>query len=342
MKKATLHKHTLIFREPGGTSRGILTSKPCPIIELNESGKKGFGEVSLLPGLSNDDNPEIDSKISQILSDWESEKDLPDLSRWPSLRFGMETALLSLKSNDPHLLFPSEFTEGNRSIEINGLVWMGEKEVMRKRIREKVAQGFTCVKLKIGAINLEDEFDLIQFIRNDFESKELELRVDANGAFTPNEAPDVLKRLKELEVNSIEQPIKAGQWQEMARLCENTPVDIALDEELIGVENRVELIETIKPQAVVLKPGLLGGLKPTQEWIEIAERNNSYWWITSALESSIGLNAIAQFTAIKNPRIPQGLGTGQLYTNNFDSPLTVEGKFLYYRSEKPWMLNFSL
>jgi len=340
MRKASFFKHTLIFKSPGGTSRGVLRTKPAWIVNLEEDGKVGFGEVSLLPKLSIDDRPNIEEVLKNTLLNWEKGR-INSLKDWPSIRFAMEVAELSLRSSDPFLLFPSEFTQKEKGIEINGLVWMGTKAEMKARIREKLDQGFHCIKLKIGAINFDDEIELLQSIREEYSADEIELRVDANGAFAPEDALEKLKRLSEFDLHSIEQPIRQHQWEKMAALCENTPLDIALDEELIGITSVAEMeqmLETIQPQAIVIKPGLVGGLQMTAEWIKTAEKTDAYWWITSALESNIGLNAIAQFTATYQSKLPQGLGTGQLYTNNISSPLSIQGQHLHYVNESGWKL----
>jgi L-alanine-DL-glutamate epimerase-like enolase superfamily enzyme len=251
---------------------------------------------------------------------------------------------MSLDSNTAYNLFPSDFTKGKQHIPINGLVWMGDKAFMKKQLEEKLASGYSCIKLKIGAIDFETELELLQFIRNNYSSQEIEIRVDANGAFHSTAALEKLKRLAEFELHSIEQPIKQGQLHEMASLCETSPIPIALDEELIGVVSEAEkskLISTIKPQYIILKPSLIGGFKSATDWINIAKLNNVGWWITSALESNIGLNAIAQWTATLNNNMPQGLGTGALYTNNFNSPLVAENGILRFDTNANWQVNLN-
>lgn len=295
--------------------------------------------------LSYDDRPGYEEKLKWVCENIElgPEKLWKELREFPSIQFGVEMAFRSLASEeDPFLLFPSEFTRGNDSIPINGLVWMGEERFMKDQIVEKIDQGFKCIKLKIGAINFETEIKLLKFIRREFSAEEIEIRVDANGAFSASKAPEKLKRLSELRLHSIEQPIKAGQAHEMAALCENTPLPIALDEELIGVADvmdKKKLIQTIKPQYLIFKPSLIGGIKGTGEWIELAAAEDIDWWITSALESNVGLNAIAQYTYTLNNKKPQGLGTGGLYTNNFDAPLEVASGQLWYRPSKKWNFN---
>lgn len=331
----------LEFKRPSGTSRGIMTEKETWFITLEENGKKGIGECGILRGLSADDRDDYEQKLQWVCQNihigetalWEA------LLEFPSIQFGMEMAFLSLKSENPYLLFPSEFTSNSKSIEINGLVWMGEESFMKQQIEEKLADGFKCIKLKIGAIDFQKELDLLQFIRSHFSAEQIEIRVDANGAFGLNEALDKLNQLNKFQLHSIEQPIKKGNIQAMRDLCEVTPFPIALDEELIGVfsfEEKEKLLQEIKPQYIILKPSFIGGFRGTKEWIDLANKYGIGWWITSALESNIGLNAIAQWTFIQNSKMPQGLGTGALYTNNFDCPLEVSKGQLWYRNSKKW------
>ncbi len=342
---ANYKRYTLQFKRPSGTSRGILHQKETWFIILEESGKKGIGECGLLRGLSIDDRDDYEEKLKWLCSHIDQGLNVlyEELTHFPSIQFGLEQAFLSLKSQNPFNLFWSDFTLGTNPISINGLVWMGEKEFMRTQIIDKIDAGFRCVKLKIGAINFEDEINLLKFIRKEFSQEDIEIRVDANGAFSFDDALSKLKRLSEFQLHSIEQPIKQGQIGEMAQLCETSPLPIALDEELIGVldiENKERVIETILPQYIILKPSLIGGFKGSQEWIDLADKNNIGWWITSALESNIGLNAIAQWTATLNNNMPQGLGTGGLYTNNFDSPLEVKNGFLHCNPELSWDIKF--
>jgi o-succinylbenzoate synthase len=321
-----------------------MTEKETWFIVLEENGKKGIGECGILRGISADDRPDYEEKLKWVCKNihlgatklWEA------LLEFPSIQFGIEMAFLSLKSESPYLLFPSDFTNNSRSIIINGLVWMGEASFMKEQIEEKLVQGFNCIKLKIGAIDFQKELELLQFIRNHFSPDQIEIRVDANGAFDLNEALDKLNQLNKFQLHSIEQPIKKGHIKEMSDLCKVTPFPIALDEELIGVfslEEKEKLLQKIKPQYIILKPSFIGGFKGTQEWITLAEKHNVGWWITSALESNIGLNAIAQWTFLQNSKIPQGLGTGALYTNNFDCPLEVLQGQLWYDKSKKWESN---
>lgn len=342
--KAAYLKYILDFKRPSGTSRGVLTKKETWYLKLEKGARMGYGECGILRGLSIDDRPDYEEKLKWLCqnSTLKPNEILEELKEFPSIQFGYETALQSLQSKDPFELFSSDFTKGKKGIVINGLVWMGEKAFMKKQIEEKLAQGFSCIKLKIGAIDFDKELDLLAFIRNEFSAEQLELRVDANGAFSPEEVLEKLRKLSEFDLHSIEQPIKQGQALTMKALCKTTPLPIALDEELIGVfdqPDKEKLLKTIKPQYIILKPSLVGGFKGTQEWIDLAEENKIGWWITSALESNIGLNAIAQFTATKETTMPQGLGTGSLYTNNIPSPLAVKGEHLCYASENGWDLN---
>jgi len=247
------------------------------------------------------------------------------------------------ENNCSRILFKSDFTENQSGISINGLVWMGSKEEMLSQIKAKLKEGFRCLKMKIGAIDFENELQILQTIRKEFTATEVELRVDANGAFSCEEALEKLKRLAELDIHSIEQPIRAGQVHEMAALVEKSPVPIALDEELIGIfslEKKKQLLQTINPAYIILKPTLTGGFDGTNEWIELIENEGGKWWITSALESNIGLNAIAQFTYMKKNTMPQGLGTGQLYSNNFNSPLKIAAGKLFFDKNIAWDMTF--
>ena len=342
--KASYKKYTLNFKRPSGTSRGVLTTKETWFLILEEENNFGIGECGILRTLSIDDRPDYEEKLKWTCQNIHLPKDelLAELVEFPSIQFGVEMALLSLQSQDPFQLFPSAFTNGEKGIPINGLIWMGEEAFMHEQIQQKLEQGFSCIKLKIGAIDFDKEIALLQSIRKKYSASEIELRVDANGAFQPHEALQKLQRLSELDLHSIEQPIKQGQFSEMAKLCAKTPLPIALDEELIGVfsvTKKEELLQTIQPQYIILKPSLIGGFKGTQEWIDLAEKQNIGWWITSALESNIGLNAISQFTFMQNSNMPQGLGTGSLYTNNIKSPLVVKGEYITYAPKKTWDVN---
>ena len=343
--KATYHKYILQFKRPSGTSRGVMTEKETWFIVLEKEGKKGIGECGILRGLSIDDRPDYEEKLRWTCANihlgenqlWEA------LIEFPSIQFGVEMAFRSLVSESPFLLFPSDFTDGRKSIPINGLVWMGEESFMKQQIEEKLADGFRCVKLKIGAIDFDAELELLRFIRQHFTPEQVEIRVDANGAFDSHLALNKITQLSEFEIHSIEQPIQKNNTDSMADLCKTTPIPIALDEELIGVfslEEKEVLLQKIKPQYLILKPSFIGGFRGTKEWISLAEKHQIGWWITSALESNIGLNAIAQFTFLQHNLMPQGLGTGALYTNNFDCPLQVSQGQLWYKKDADWDFDF--
>ncbi|RYJ45054.1 o-succinylbenzoate synthase [Flavobacterium beibuense] len=342
--KASYKKYILKFKRPSGTSRGVLTEKETWFLILEENGKTGIGECGILRSLSIDDRPDYEEKLKWVCENIRLGKDKlwDELIEFPSIQFGVEMAFQSLESENPFLLFPSQFTSGQENIPINGLVWMGEEQFMKEQIEDKLKQGFNCIKLKIGAIDFTKELALLEFIRGNFSAKQIEIRVDANGAFTSSEALVKLNQLSKFQLHSIEQPIKQHQPDSMTELCRETPLPIALDEELIGVfgkENKESLLQKIKPQYIILKPSLVGGVKGSMEWIELAEKYDISWWITSALESNIGLNAIAQWTFTLNNPMPQGLGTGGLYTNNFDCPLEVKQGQLIYNKELSWNVN---
>jgi len=342
--QAHFKKYILNFKQPGGTSRGVLHTKETYFLFIEDDGKTGIGECGLFKGLSVDDRPDYEEKLQWVCTNIQLGKEeiLKQVSDLPSIQFGVEQAFLSLQSENPFELFPSAFTQGTDAIPINGLIWMGAPAFMKRQINEKLKTGFTTLKLKIGAIDFKAEMELLQSIRTEYSSQEIELRVDANGAFDPNNALEKLKRLSDFELHSIEQPIKAGQWHEMAELCSKTPLPIALDEELIGIfssEEKERLINSIQPQYIILKPSLIGGFDGSSTWIEITNAHDVGWWITSALESNIGLNAIAQFTYSLGVNVPQGLGTGSLFTNNFDSPLMVEQGHLHYKPDLKWNVN---
>jgi o-succinylbenzoate synthase len=332
-------KHRLDFKQPSGTSRGILTYKDSWYLILEKEGKKGIGECSILSGLSYDDHPDFEARLIGLCKAINNQTILPDLTQWPALQMGYEMALLSLEGQSTYNLFPSNFTSGNASIPINGLVWMGSHDFMRKQIDHLLECEFDCIKIKIGAIHFEEELDLIARIRKQYDSKTITIRVDANGAFAAEEALEKLKRLSDFSIHSIEQPIGVDQWESLASLCKNTPVPIALDEELIGrfhSNEKIELLNTVMPQYLIIKPSLLGGFEQSEEWIRLAEERNILWWATSALESNIGLNAIAQWTYKQKIQMPQGLGTGSLFKNNIDSPLIIKKGCLWVDNSIPW------
>lgn len=348
MLQAAFQKYSLQFKIPGGTSRGVLKTKDSWFIavwDVSNPAIKGIGECSIIPKLSIDPWEEFDQTLGALVNDinnykwWLKE----GLKKAPAIQFGLETALKDLQMGGKRILFPSDFVMGKQAIAINGLIWMGEYEFMRRQIIEKIENGFRCIKLKIGSLNFEDELNLLKLVRKDFDANELELRVDANGAFEPSKAMKKLQQLADLKVHSIEQPIHQHQWNEMAELCVNTPLPVALDEELIGIHDTTQIrkmLEIIQPQYIIIKPSLLGGWQNSEDFIIEAEKQNVGWWVTSALEANIGLNAIAQWTATLNNPLPQGLGTGQLFTNNLDSPLFIENAGLKFNPSNRWDKNW--
>lgn len=340
--KARWIKHELIFKQPAGTSRGVLKTKDTYFLIIEEEGRRGIGECGLLRGLSADDVPEYEQKLDELCAhiDKGMQYWYPALERFPSIQFGVEQAFRDIYTPDPLSHFDTFFARGEEGQSINGLIWMGDVDFMKEQVEKRLEEGFRCLKMKIGAIDWEEEHRILKAIRQRFSASELELRVDANGGFTPESAPAVLQALRQLDVHSIEQPIKAGQYEAMANLCANTPIPIALDEELIGLftkEQRQEMLDAIQPQYIILKPSFIGGWRGSRDWIERAEKKNIGWWVTSALESNIGLNAIAEWTSTLGNEMPQGLGTGSLYTNNIDGPLMVYKGHLV-KVQKPWDL----
>lgn len=327
----------LHFKKPAGTSRGIYTERKIYLLRITspeEPARQGIGECAPLPNLSCDDVPDYENVLVEACRKFSETSviDTEGLRPYPSILFGLETAFRHFKQNS-FTLWDTPFSRGEAGIPINGLIWMGSYEEMMRQVADKLEAGFHCIKLKIGAIGFEQELEILRYIRSRFPADELELRVDANGAFRPDEAPEKLKRLSELDLHSIEQPIRAGQWDEMAQLAASSPLPIALDEELIGCntpEQKRKLLSVIRPQYIILKPSLHGGLHGCEEWIQEAEEQQIGWWITSALESNIGLNAIAQWCATHHNPLPQGLGTGALFTDNIDMPLEVRGDCLWY------------
>ena len=339
-------KHTTLklqFKFPAGTSRGVLLHKPSSFLILEKDGFSGIGECSTIPDLSIDLTETYSEKLDELcrLLNEGYDPSTIVLDDFPSIAFGLETALLDLEANGSKILFPSAFTEGKTGIPINGLVWMGDKDFMQKQIRDKIAAGYRCIKLKVGAIDFETELEIISGIRNEFSPDDMEIRLDANGGFSPENALERLNKLSNFQIHSIEQPIKQKQFDAMAELCRQSPIPIVLDEELIGVnpQEKEEILEQIKPAYIILKPSLIGGFRESEEWIKGAEKLNIGWWITSALEANIGLNAIAQWTFTLNSSLPQGLGTGQLYNNNIPSALHIEKAQLFYKPENVWDLS---
>jgi len=344
-------KYNLDFRFRAGTSRGTLTSKNTYFIVLrNEMNPEffGLGECGPLPGLS----PDLEGDMQEVFEHCQAAVlGLEQLGfdqlktmipgNYPAILFGLETALMDLLNGGKRIIYNNQFVNGHIPIPINGLVWMGDKDEMLRRIDEKISEGYRCIKIKIGSINFEDEISLLKHIRNSFSKEEMTIRLDANGAFGTKDVINYLDRLAKFDIHSIEQPIKAGNWKAMHHVCKYTPIPVALDEELIGVldtTSKMALLDEINPQYIVIKPSLVGGLRESEEWIQLAAQRAVGWWLTSALESNVGLNAIAQFTANQKIAMDQGLGTGQLYKNNISSPLKIDQAKLRYDPNLSWNL----
>ncbi|HYG16862.1 MAG TPA: o-succinylbenzoate synthase [Bacteroidia bacterium] len=340
---ASVTRHTLRFKTPARTSRNTLADKTVWLLHLGYEANpavKGIGECGPLSGLSIDDVEGFEdqlNKVTGLLNEGFHPKEL-GLEQWPSIRFGLETALLDLENGGKKKIFDTPFYTSELKLPINGLVWMAPKEDMLKQAEDKIAAGYTCVKFKVGAIDFDEECRMLEALRKKHSAFKVEIRLDANGAFSPDTVMEHLNELKRFEIHSIEQPIRQGQWDTMAEVCAKSKIPVALDEELIGVSSNdaERLMKTIRPPYIILKPGLLGGFEISQRWILLAGKHNAGWWITSALESNVGLNAIAQFTSLYPVTIPQGLGTGQLYENNFESPLKVENGYIFYQPLKSW------
>jgi O-succinylbenzoate synthase len=356
--KIVFKPHTLRFKKQAGTSRGFMTERKSWFVRISDTeqpGVEGYGECGPLPGLSIDDLPDFETQLADVCSLF-NELDLevfpfnlsiilqqviPD--HLPSVRFGIETALLDYMNGGTRMIYATPFTQGGEGILMNGLIWMGDYDSMQEQVQQKLEQGFGTLKMKVGAIDFHQELQVLSSVREQYDASEITLRVDANGAFSADNVTSRLAELARFDLHSIEQPVMAGQHELMAEVCASSPVPVALDEELIGVfdyRDKFALLKKIQPTYIILKPGLLGGFQQTKEWIEIANRLNIGWWITSALESNIGLNAIAQFTSTFQNELPQGLGTGQLYHNNFESPLYIKEGHLFYNPGTDWELPY--
>ncbi|MCM1377228.1 MAG: o-succinylbenzoate synthase [Clostridium sp.] len=325
----------LKFRQPAGTSRGVLYEKPTYLLKIwNEKAPEmfGIGEASVFPGLSPEADGRYEYKIVELLANIALGRSTT-LSGYSSLQLGLEEAIRDYSSGGKGIYFDSPFVHGKAQIAINGLIWMGNFKEMEQRVAEKLEAGFKCLKFKIGALDWQGELEMLRAVRKNFSAKELEIRVDANGGFPISESLKRLEDLATLEIHSIEQPIPANHWEEMAEICKHSPVKIALDEELIGIsdlEERERMLDKIRPDYIILKPSLCGGFNGSDIWIEMAEVRGIGWWITSALESNVGLDAIAQYAASKGVTMPQGLGTGGLYVENFVTPISLQGEYMTY------------
>ena len=341
--RAAYSPYRLIFKFNAGTSRGVLTYKDTYFIKVweeNEPECFGIGECALFRGLSAEDVPEYETVLRDVCRAISNGQQV-DVSQYSSIMFGLETALYDFSNGCKREYYKSPFIYGKMPIRINGLVWMGSKAEMLTRIKEKIDAGFKTIKLKVGASDFEEEVEMIAAIRKEHPASEIEIRLDANGGFSVDSVLEKLKRLSDFGIHSIEQPIKAGNWAEMARLCRESPIHIALDEELIGINDYLtmnELLRSVHPQYIIIKPSLVGGISRSEDWLKMAAQYNIGGWVTSALESNIGLAAIAQWVATLMPLIPQGLGTGNLFTNNFATPLVQEKDYITYNP----MLHFEI
>lgn len=355
MLKLEYKDYTLDFKFDAGTSRGILKKHHIIVIKVYDSADPvvyGLGEAAPLPGLSMETMDDVVEEVN-LLQKRINEYEMPKNEERaftiagtmvnrevPSLRFAVEMALLDLLNGGKHQIYDNKFYRGERDIRINGLIWMGDAGYMKKQVDEKLSKGYRCIKVKVGAIDFEEELKLLRYIRE--KSKDVIIRVDANGGFKNNEAFKRIMELEEIGIHSIEQPIRPSQFEAMQLICKRSPIPVAFDEELVGnydLSQKQELLKLMRPAYVVLKPTLLGGFFETMEWIRLAENLEIKWWITSALESNIGLNAISQFVGEFKDIGHQGLGTGQLYTNNFPSPLEINGEYLGYNIKKKWEVN---
>ena len=337
---ASFNKHLLDFKIPAQTSRGSYSQKEVYLLTLTEAKITAIAEASPLPGLSIDDPGAMEMKLTEVCAYINAQQNIREiydalqLQYFPSIQFALECAFEKLKHPEPNLLFPSAFIEKKTGIPVNGLVWMSDITTMLEQVEQKIEEGYACIKIKIGALDFDAECKMLEAIRKKYSAHKITLRVDANGAFSTDDAIAKLLDLSRFELHSIEQPIAAGQYESMQALCAMSKTPIALDEELITIdvaEKGERLLKMIRPQYIILKPTLIGGFKNCNAWIRYAENNNTGWWITSALESNIGLNAIAQYCGSLNVSIPQGLGTGALYKNNFEELTEIRKGFLFYK-----------
>lgn len=338
MLRASWIRRVLHFNFAAITSRNVMTAKETYFIYVWDEAAptiRGVGECAIFRGLSSDDTPFYSSRLQALCESINTI--VPSQIPESSIRFGLETALADLESGGHHDFWPSDWSLGKVGIPINGLIWMGDWDTMRSRIDEKLNAGYRCIKIKIGALDFDKEEQLIAYLRS-MDSK-VEIRLDANGAFSPREALQRIERLARYDIHSMEQPIRSNQWSAMREICRESPIPIALDEELIGnmsYDSRCRLLDKVTPTYIILKPSLCGGFSTADGWIRDATEREIRWWATSALESDIGLNAIARWVALKKTDMPQGLGTGMLYTNNIESPLHVAGSNLFNDPTAIW------
>ena len=343
-------KHPLVFKKPAKTSRDTLSEKTTYYLLLrNEANSDtyGLGECAYIEGLSIDNPADYESQLAllctKINEAGTADVDF-DFDAYPSIEFGLEMAIMDLENGGERCYFEdSEFFNSERDIAINGLIWMDTSTAMTKQIDDLLSKDFKVIKLKIGALKFADEVALVKYIRSKYSVNEVEIRLDANGAFSPDDALEKIKKLAEYDIHSIEQPIAAGQYEAMAELVKNSPIDIALDEDLIGIndpEKKEELLKKIRPEYLIIKPSLLGGFGLSEEWMDLADKYHISYWVTSALESNVGLNAIAQWVGDLDLTRPQGLGTGTLFSNNVKSPLVLDQGFLKYDQDRDWDVSF--
>jgi len=346
--RASYTKQTFQFTFQARTSRGAMRSRTSWFVKLWDTDEPeifGIGECAPLPGLSIDDVPDYEERLKRVLQQLAISTGIQDLlsivsSEFPSIIFGIETALLDLRNGGKREVFKNGFLKG-KQIPINGLIWMGDMDQMLQQIAIKIYDGYRCIKMKVGSLNFEKECDILHYVRKKYYREDIVIRLDANGAFKPEDCLFKLKELSKFNIHSIEQPIKPGQLELLRGISEQSPIPIALDEELIGIstsKGKQKLLQESRVPYIILKPSLHGGIQSCKEWIEVAEAINVKWWITSALESNIGLNAITQFTAQYPVTLPQGLGTGQLYENNIESPLFVKEGMIGWDVNIPWNL----
>lgn len=351
--QASFFKRTFHFSFNARTSRGAMKQRDSWFLKVWDSGSPevfGIGEAGPVPGLSSEKPTDIHKQLTDVVQkissglSLASVRSIPEINEqfrsmtlYPSVLVAVETALLDLQSGGKRIIFNNDFVKG-KPVSINGLVWMGGLDVMLQQVSIKIEEGFTCIKLKIGGLNFEKELDILQFVRRKYFRDQINIRLDANGAFKAEQVMYKLMDLSQYDVHSIEQPLKAGS-SFLPELCQKSPIPIALDEELTGIstrEGKMELLDRVKPQFLVLKPSLHGGFYGCAEWISLADERGIGWWVTSAMESNVGLNAIAQFASNYPLPLPQGLGTGTIFRDNIPSPLEVKRGTLVYDTQGIW------
>lgn len=353
--QASYTKRTFHFSFNARTSRGAIKQRDSWFLKIYDSANPevfGIGEAAPVGGLSREKPGDVHDQFEAVVEKINKQDKLPatgslkdihsafdSLNLSSSVYLAVETAFLDYFNGGKRIIFDNDFHKG-KPLEINGLVWMGGLDFMLQQVSIKVDDGFTCIKLKIGGLNFEKELDILQFVRRKYFRDQITIRLDANGAFKADQALNKLVGLSTYDIHSIEQPIKPGS-PFLAELCQKTPIPIALDEELTGIQTRKEkeeLLDRIKPQYLVLKPTLHGGFLGCAEWIEVADARKIGWWLTSSMESNLGLNALAQFASQYSNPLPQGLGTGMIFKDNIPSPLEVKKGKLIWNSKESWDL----